>query len=318
MVHLTFENPLYLILLLLIPILIFLHFWLLKHSQEKAIRFANFEALKGATGNKTITKNIPLLVLRMTILLSVIVAASGTVMWYESDVSENDFVIAIDVSPSMGSQDIEPSRIEVAKQVAEWLINNSKTSNIGIVSYSGVTFIDSTPITNKNSLIKTIKTIQIKKVGGTDISGAIITSTNLLLNSDKSRMIILIGDGSDTASAFMENGILESINYAKNHHIMIYTVGIGSESGLANYLPEGYNLTTAYNENNLREISNSTEGSFFKISNLNEFEQMYKEINQNSEKGIVPFRLDRNFIVLALILLFVEWGLMNTKFRKIP
>lgn len=317
MVHLTFENPLYLILLLLIPVLIFLHFFLLKHSREKALRFANFETLKGVTGNKTITKNIPLLVIRMMVLTAVIIAASGMVMWYETDVNENDFVIAIDVSPSMSAQDIKPSRIGVAKQVSEWLINNSKTSNIGVVSFSGITFVDSTLITNKNSLRKTIKNIDIMKVGGTDISGAIITSTNLLLNSDKTRVIVLIGDGSDTASAFMEKGIEESIDYAKNHHVMVHTVGIGSESGPAGYLPTEYNLTTVYNEETLKQISNSTEGEFFKISSLNEFKQMYG-VDQPTEKGIVPFRLDRNLIIIALVLLFIEWGLINTKFRKIP
>ena len=318
MFHLTFENPLYLICLFLIPALIFIHFYLLKNSEGKALRFANFESLKGVTGKKLITKNIWLLIIRISVLCCIIIAASGMIIWYETDISESDFIIAIDISPSMSAKDILPSRIDVAKQISSWLVNNSGHSNIGIVSFSGLTFIDSTPITNKNSLLKTIQNIQIKMMGGTDISGALITSTNLLLSSEKSKTIILIGDGSDTASSFISEGVEQSVNYAKNNHIIIHSIGLGTKSGLIGYLPDKYNLSTTYNEDILKHISNSTQGIFFDIKSLEEFKEPYINMVKKTEKGMVPFNLNRIAIILALILLFTEWILVNTRFRKIP
>ena len=318
MFYLNFEEPLYLFFLFVIPILIFVHFYLLKHSKEKALRFANFESLEGAAGDKTITKNIWILILRITILCCVIVGASGLVLWHETDVSENDFVIAIDISPSMSASDIKPRRIEVAKGISEWLVNKSEHANIGVVSFSGITFIDSTMITNKNSLRKTINNIRVKKVGGTDISGVIITSANMLQESDKSKVIFLIGDGSDTASAFLEESIEQSVEYAISNQIIINTIGIGSVEGPAGYLPEEYNLSTVYNGDILMEISNSTNGEFFSVSSVNEFKEQYDMANMGTEKGMVPIKLGKNFIIVALILLFVEWVLMNTWFRKVP
>ncbi|MCK5107737.1 MAG: VWA domain-containing protein [Nanoarchaeota archaeon] len=318
MFNLTFENPLYLLCLFLIPALIFIHFYLLKHSEGKAIRFANFESLKGVTGDKLITKNIWLLVLRTLILICVIVAASGLVVWHKTDVNENDFIIAIDISPSMSAEDVLPNRMSVAKQISGWLINNSGYSNIGIVSFSGITFIDAIPISNKNTLNKVLNNIRVKQIGGTDISGALITSTNLLLDSDKCRSIILISDGSETTSAFVSEGIQEGINYAKSNNVIVHTIGLGSENVIAKYLPEKYNLSIDYDKEVLLEISNSTGGIHLDIKSLDEFMNPYLENINETHKGMVPFEANRLAIVLALLLLFTEWILVNTRFRKIP
>ena len=109
--YLTFENPQYLWYLLSMPLLILSHFAFLRYSKRKAIRFANFQALKKVTGQKTMTKNHLVLLIRMMILFSLILAIAKTTLWREGYTNENDFVIAIDTSSSMTAQDIQPSRL---------------------------------------------------------------------------------------------------------------------------------------------------------------------------------------------------------------
>ena len=192
MIKLTFENPIFLWYLLSIPLLIYTHFYLFRHAKVKAMQFANFEALKRVTGERLITKNIIILTLRVLTLTCVIMAATGAVFWYEGMVNENDFVIAIDVSASMTAQDVLPTRFDAAKNAAlEFVDKLESKSNIGIITFSGTTLIETTLIDNKATVKKTIENLEITKTGGTDISGAIITGTNILLSSEKGKAIIL-------------------------------------------------------------------------------------------------------------------------------
>lgn len=283
------------------------------------MKFANFAALKRVTGQKLITKNVMLLTIRILILVCIIGAASGTVFWYEGKVNKNDFVLAIDVSASMGAQDVEPTRIDAAKQAALDFINNLKSkSNIGIVTFSGTTFIDTVPIDNKEHLRQMITDITAAKTGGTDIPGAIITSTNLLLGSEKGKAIILITDGSNTVGAFIEDSVQNSIDYALENHIVVHTIGVGSEAGPIGYLPEYYNISAVYSEQTLIRISNSTGGKYYTAMNKEELTQAYGDISEAADTGFIPVKLSPVLTLAALLLLFLEWGLINTRFRKVP
>lgn len=319
MFRISFDNPVYLWYLLSLPFMIYTHFYLLKRSKAKAMKFANFEALKRVTGQKLMTRNIVPLIIRVIIIACVILAASGAIYWHQGRVNDNDFVIAIDTSASMTAQDIAPNRLEAAKNTAIDFVNSLKSSSdIGIISFAGTVFIESVPINNKDSLRKTIENMQVSDTGGTDIAGAIITSTNMLIASDKGKVIILITDGSNTLGAFMENSVESSIDYASKNHIVVHTIGVGSESGPIGYLPEYYNISAVYSENTLFEISNSTGGYYYKATDNAGLQGAYKNISDAATKSIVPMKLSYGLMLIALVLLFVEWGLMNTRYKKIP
>ena len=319
MVVISFDNPVYLWYLLSLPFMIYTHFYLMKRSKAKAMKFANFEALKRVTGQKLMTRNIAPLVIRIIIIACVILAASGAIYWHEGRVNDNDFVIAIDTSASMTAQDIAPNRLEAAKSTAIDFVNSLKSSSdIGLISFAGTVFIESVPINNKDSLRKTIENMQVSDTGGTDISGAVITSTNMLIASDKGKVIILITDGSNTLGAFMENSVESSVDYASKNHVVVHTIGVGSESGPIGYLPEYYNISAVYGENTLFKISNSTGGYYYKATDNAGLQGAYKSISDAATKSIVPLKLSYGLMLIALVLLFVEWGLMNTRYKKIP
>jgi len=319
MINLTFDNPLYLWYLLSIPFLIYSHFYLLKHTKQKAMKFANFDALKRVTGEKLITKNIILLILRSILLTCIILAVSGMTIWYSGLVNQNDFIIAIDVSASMGAQDIQPNRLEAAKSYAKEIIDNLKTvSNIGVVTFSGTTFIDSAPINNKDTLKKTIDAIELSKAGGTDIAGALITSTNMLQSSAKGKTIIIMTDGSNTVGAFISDSVKNALDYAKKNHIIVHAIGIGSESGPIGYLPQYYNVSAIYNENTLLDITNQTGGEYFRVIENADLREAEDKMEEASTKAMIPIRMSYGLMLIVLLLLFVEWGLINTRFRRIP
>ena len=317
--QLTFNQPANLWFLLAIPVLILAHYFFLRYAKRRALLFANFQALKRVTGQRIVTRNYLLLTLRMVILLLVILAVSGATLWYEGRSTKSDFVIAIDTSASMTSQDVQPTRIEAAKRNALLFVDSlNGESRIGVVSFAGVALIETVPIPDKTAVKTVITAVQPLEVGGTDIPGAIITSTNLLLDNTKGRAIILITDGSNTIETFLDTSLRRAIDYAKENHVTVHTIGIGSDLGPIGYLPTYYNVSSVYNADNLQLIANSTGGVYARAESSDDVLQAFQKIANNTDMQLLKYDLAAPMMLVALILILVEWLLINTRFRRLP
>jgi Ca-activated chloride channel family protein len=158
----------------------------------------------------------------------------------------------------------------------------------------------------------------ISSTGGTDISGAIITSTNILLaEQNKGKSIILISDGVNTLGAYVSDPIIEAVDYAKQHQIMIHTIGIGSNQGPIGYLPEYYNISATYNEETLTYMSNQTGGKYFYVLSTDELVQALSYLGENTSEKYLEVNLAVGALLLSICFLFIEWGLANTLYRRV-
>ncbi len=319
MVELVFNQPAYLWFLISIPLLIFSHFFFLRHSKNKAIKFANFEAIRRVTGKKLLTKNIILLIVRCLILTSLIFAIAGTVVWYEGMSNKNNFVVALDTSASMTAQDIEPSRLEAARDLAlDFIDKLSSHSKIGIIGFAGVPFVKQPMTENQFNVKKAIIGIEPELAGGTDLAGTIITATNMMMTSQKGKKLILITDGSNTVGMFTSNSMQEAVKYAKKGRVIVDTIGVGSNVGPIGYLPAYYNVSAIFDDSSLRNISNETGGTYYHAQDMESLAQAYNLISDDSERAFLHTDISLPLLTLALLLLLFEWGILSTKFRRIP
>ena len=320
MVSLIFDNPLFLWYLISVPLLVITHFFLLRHTRKKAMKFANFDALKRVTGNYFITKNVTVLVLRVATLTLLILAAAGTEFRYEGQRNDNDFVLAIDTSASMSAEDIEPTRLEAAKEEAIRFVDSLHSEGkIGLVSFGGVALVETTITDSKREVKTQISELTIQETGGTNIGGAIVTGTNLMLeNENRGRVLVLLSDGSNTAGPFIDRSITAAIDYATEHRVRIHTIGFGTNTGPIGYLAEFYNISATFDETNLERMSNLTGGKFFRARDQIALRNSYASISQESEEATLSIDLRYALLFAAIVLLFVEWGLINTRFRKVP
>jgi len=316
--EIVFKYPAMFFFVLIIPIIIALHYYFFEHNKKRAMKFSNFAAMKRVTGTTLITKNTSQLILRIIVISLLILSSTQPVLWHEGNTNILDYVIAIDTSSSMVSEDVYPSRFDLAKETASAFLKFLDTkTNIGLISFAGVSFIE-VPLTTKVRDIKeALDNIEIQLSGGTDIGAALVTSVNMLNPGDKSKAIILITDGSDTAGGFIESSLDIGINYAKNNHIIVHTLGIGTGVSQAGYIGQT-KLRAVYNKEVLKQISEKTNGRYFDIKNIAEAQAAFKIIGSESEKAKVPFELSPLVLALGFILLLVEWGLLNTRFRALP
>ncbi len=310
--ELIFTDKIYLWFLLSLPILVIAHFWTLKHTKKRALRFANYEAIEHVTGGKVLPRNYGLLILRLVIVILVILAVTGPVLYYMGEASDFDFVLAIDSSGSMLADDYQPNRLEAAKNAAQIFIDSLKgNSRIGIVSFSGIPIVKQELNDNLGNAKNIIKNLEVETAGGTAIGEAIITSSNLLLAGTRSKIIILLTDGQNNVGISPQES-LKSINKEK---IVIHTIGIGTEQG-GKFLQE-LNVVSNLDEDTLKYIAETTQGSYHKATNNEELKEVFKNLATTKETKL-SFNMSFLLMLIALFLLFGEWTLSSTKYKILP
>lgn len=291
--------------------MILAHYLSLRFTRRKALKFANFPAIERITGKRILSKNYTLLALRLITLCLLIFSVAGTTLWYEGQASKFDFMLAIDSSGSMLATDYTPNRIEAAKRAALLFVDNlPERSTVGVISFAGVSFIKQKPTSDIEKIKNAIQNISIEPVGGTAIGSAIITSANLMAESEKPKVLILLTDGQNNVGPSIET----AIEYANDNHITVDTIGIGTEEG------GGFpNLTfvSKLDSDTLKIISNSTGGKYYEARNETELSDIYRDIALSDVKKL-SLELSLPLLFIAIILLFVEWGLANTKYRTLP
>ncbi len=319
MFQLRFEHASTLLLLGVLPFIVFLHFYFLRNIQRKGLRFANFRALKRITGKRLITRNYTQLILRLLTVTLLIVATAGPVLWYPGESNESDFVLAVDASASMLAEDVTPTRLEAAKTEAARLVEKlTGETAVGVVSFSAYTLTHTPLTTHHEEVLQALASIAPQETSGTDIPGALITATNLLIPAEHGRTIVLFTDGTNTAELFREQPLREALRYVTAQHTTVHVIGIGTNTGPIGFLPAYYNVSAQYDEETLERIANETGGVYVHITKSDELPDALKEVTQQTTVQQLHTDLSGQTLLVALALLLLEWVLANTRFRALP
>ena len=312
--EITFLNPEYLWLLLAIPTLIIIHFYSLKYVHNRAIKFANFEALERVTGGIVLSRNIYLLLIRLMAILFLTLSLAGATMWYFGLSDVSDYVLTIDNSGSMLADDFKPNRLEAAKDASIAFVENlAGDSKVAVVSFSGAGFVELPLTKSKSKIIQAIQNIKISNVHGTAIGDALKTSANTISSSDKSRSIILLTDGRENIA--LDTEVEKIIDFVASKQIVVNTIGVATSEGGS--LP-GLTTISTLDDEMLMNIASSTGGSYVQSETKDELTSAYSSFTYESTESNIPIYLRLPFIIITLLILFTEWILVNTKYRTIP
>jgi len=328
---LTFLNPEFFWLFLLIPIAIAWFFW--KRNQQSAtLKMSSTQGFKNSESFFTRLKPF-LYVFRIIALSSLIIALARPRTVDISNQTKTtkgiDIVMAIDVSGSMLAKDLKPNRMEALKRVAADFVSERPNDRIGLVLYASEAYTK-TPVTSDKAIIlEAIKGIKYDNVlkDGTGIGMGLATAVNRLKDSKaKSRVIILLTDGVNNAG-FIEPETAADI--AKQYGIKVYTVGIGT-NGMAEfpyaYAPNGGFLfkmqKVEIDEQLMKSIARKTEGTYFRATSNDKLAEIYNAINKLETTEIQELKFYdydekyRFFVLLSGFLLLLEVGLRNTVYRS--
>lgn len=324
-----FENPIYLWLLLIIPILIILKIMMWYVQRKKLSRIGNPTLLKELMPDVSRFRPWVKFLLLITALSSLILALARP--QFGSKISHEkrngiEAIIALDISNSMLAQDVQPSRLDKSKLMIENLINSFINDKIGLVVFAGEAYVQ-LPITSDYVSAKMFLsdiTPSLISAQGTDIARAIrVSLSSFTQQKGVGKAIILITDGEDN-----EGGALEAVKEAKEKGVNVFILGIGDSKGapipLGNgeYLKDNHGQTvmTALNENMCKEIAQAGSGTYIHIDNTSLAQEQLNNELSKLQKGdsdaVVYSEYNEQFQIVALlsfILLLIEVCLLERK-----
>jgi len=318
----SWENELFLYLLLVIP-LIFLIKWLINRGFRQKLPMA-LPKDKIRWNPITLLRHIPnlLLIIVLTLLLVSMARPQKTNEKVEQWTEGIDIMLVVDISESMQIEDFKPNRLESAKNVARDFINGRFQDRIGMVIFSGDAYSLS-PLTTDYDLLKEyIKQISFDMIEnrGTAIGSALAVATNRMRESDsKSKVLILLSDGDNTA------GNIDPITAAKlaaAYDIKIYTIAIGKDGKVPfgkDFFGRTRFVENTLDETTLREIAKIGEGEFYRVSDNQALAQVFALIDQFEKAEIKETRYKdtTDFYDVYLrwaIVFFLGWMALKSTF----
>ncbi|MCD6558133.1 MAG: VWA domain-containing protein [Candidatus Aenigmarchaeota archaeon] len=313
------------LMILLIGVTIILHLITLRARKKRVVKFSNFETLQRVVGKKMFQNDYIILLLRILGVTCIILGLSNFTIITTGNISNFDFVLAIDTSSSMSTADFIPNRLEAAKDASLYLLDIiPKGTRVGVVTFAGKPYKKIGLSTDLEKVKNVVENINFEAPAGTAISDALLMAGTIASESNRSKAIILLTDGKNNRGV----SINESLKFVKKNNITVYTIGIGTNmtinltqlnlsKTLGKELSEG---TLAefpdLDIKTLKQISNVTGGRFFLASNRTSLRSAY-------EKTVIEAKLKRlnlsyYLFLLGIIFFLTEWALGATKYKTIP
>ncbi|HKC13788.1 MAG TPA: VWA domain-containing protein, partial [Vicinamibacteria bacterium] len=237
-----------------------------------------------------------------------------------------DIVVALDISGSMAAQDFQPkNRIAVAKEVVSEFVRRRTSDRIGLVIFAAKSLTKSPPTTDTAVLLRQLEDVHLDMLpDGTAIGSGLATALTRLRRSEaKSRVIVLVTDGSNNAG---EIAPLTAADLARAMEVRVYTIGVGrggevpvpvrARDPATGKLHE-YTVMTEVeiDEELLKAIAERTGGEFFRATDSGSLRRIFDRIDklETSEIKTSAYRRYGEWfppVLLAAIALLTAGGLV--------
>lgn len=332
-----FSNLRYAYFFCLVPILIIFLIWAYRSKHKALGDFAQSHLVPMLTStvnwqNQKIKSAI--LVFAICFLVFALIGPKWGFQWHEVRREGIDIIVAIDTSKSMLTQDIKPNRLERSKLAIEELLDILKGDRIGLVAFSGGSFLQCPLTLDYGAFAIALDVIDTSIIpqGGTSIGSAIETATEAFTDKKKKhKAVILITDGEDHIGS-----PVKMAEEAAKHGIKIFCVGVGTkegelipvedERGNIRFLKDrrGQVVKSSLNETALQKIALATSGGYVRASST-EFglDIIYNEKINSMEKKELESTFQKRYeeryqipLVIALAFLCLE-GFLGERRRRL-
>jgi Ca-activated chloride channel family protein len=335
----TFERPLLLLTLLAVPLAIALYLLSERRRMRYAIRFTNLDVLAGVVGDRYRRRFVPLALF----LLALAALCIGMARPQHTTLVPRDratVILVLDVSRSMQSRDVKPSRIgAAAAAVRTFLDRVPDRLQVGLIAFAGDPAVANPPTTNHDLVRKSLDTIEwFPSFGGTAIGDALAAAVKLgqqAVSGESGNLASVTTAAPDTQTRglvsilFLSDGAqtrgdlepLAGADLAKAAGIPVYTVALGTPGGTLDfgggggggggYPPfGGRRVPVPPDPDTLRAIANRTGGEFFAAQSAKSLQSAYKKLG--SSLGRKPGKSEITYVfLLGAVFLLVAAGLLS-------
>ncbi|MFT3702197.1 MAG: VWA domain-containing protein [Agriterribacter sp.] len=325
-----FEHTEHLLLLLLVPIIVLLFTAVLRWKKKTSKKIGDEKLVYQLTKN-FLPKRFLIrfcIVIGSFMLLVIGVANLQSATQVENSTRQGiDIMIALDVSKSMLAQDVKPSRLDRAKQLANKLMDQLQNDRIGLVIFAGRAYLQM-PLTADHVAAKIY--INNASPDAVPTQGTVIGDALRLCNSSfstkdkKYKAILLITDGEDH-----DENAMKTTKQLSENGVVVNTIGVGTTEGSPILNPitaeskrdlQGNVIISKLNEQELMNIAHEANGVYQQLNDIDGIvEKLTEQIASMEQKTIKDNSLLNYrsffqwFLILALIGLTGELFISDRK-----
>lgn len=264
--------------LLLVPLFVALYVWALHRKGRTGMRFTNTSVLAAVMPRQSQWRRH----LAVAMSLLSLVAIGGA--WARPNGIEEvpreraTIVLVVDVSQSMASADVTPSRLKAAQTLSKDFIASLPAQyNLAVVSLSGNPAVRLPPSTDRVLANRAIDALTLQD--GTAVGGAISAAIGAVKMAPKASdnsiapgAIVLLSDGTNTAGGSPKQAAAE----AAKDKIPIYTIAYGTDNGSVDL--DGKRQNVPPDRDLMREIAQATDGTYSTAEDAGQLAGVYKNL----------------------------------------
>lgn len=329
------DEPAYLYALLLLPLLLMLYLLYRAWQRRRQRAFAQLPLLQRLVPDRS--KNKPPLKLVLSLLIIAFLSLALANPQFGSRLEKVkrkgvDLVFALDISLSMATEDVPPSRLARARQIISSTLDRLVADRVGVIAYAFKAF-PVVPITTDYGAVRLFLrsvSTNLAAVQGTQILEAVEMAVQYYDDKQsRNRLLIFISDGENH-----EGNLEQAIALAQEHNITIYTLGVGTIAGSPIPLErngrrvgykknkQGEVVISRLHPENLKKLAQATGGKYINANRIRPAVEALQEVIQKQEKSSYDERRFADFkdqfqwlLGPALLLLILDALILQRKTR---
>jgi len=348
----TFVWPQLLWLLLALPLLVLMYWWILRRRRHIALRYASLSIVREAMGKGPNWRRHVPPVLLLFAFAAMLLASARPMASIALPSQEQTIILAMDVSGSMRAEDVEPNRLVASQNAAKaFLAELPRHVKVGIVAFAGTAQVVQPVTLSREDLVAAIDKFQLQRA--TAIGSAIVVSLSELFpeqrinlgdmtysrNTDPfapkgrsldqpradeppftpvapgsytSAAIILLTDGQRTTGV----ETAEAAQMAADRGVRVYTVGVGTVDGeIIGF--EGWSMRVRLDEETLKDVASTTKGEYFYAGTAENLKQVYESLSTRLTVEKKETEIAGLLALLASLLVMVSAGLSLLWFNRV-
>jgi Ca-activated chloride channel family protein len=347
----------FLVLLGILPVAIAIYVWSLRRRRRSGVRYSSLALIRDAQpGQSRLRRHLPF-ALVVAALGALVLSLARPVVVLSVPTNKTTIVLAIDVSGSMCSSDIPPSRLEAAEAAAAAFINGqTSTAQMGIVAFSSFAEVVQPPTTDRSLLLNALHSLTTGR--RTAIGSGILASIDAISQVDPSvarsqtdanpgvapapvpggdyapDIIVLLTDGASNTGP----DPLAAAQQAADRGVRVYTIGFGTADGgamSATCAPQfvgrepgaggfggppaggGGGFRRGIDEATLTQIANLTGGTYHPAESANQLESVFQGLPTNLITAHQAAEVSVVFVALGALLAALA-SLLGRAWRPLP
>jgi Ca-activated chloride channel family protein len=334
----TFETPIALFALLLIPLVLIGYVFVQRRRVKYAVRFTNLDLLANvAHGSPGWRRHLPP-VLYVVALVALVISLARPHAVVLVPKEQATVMLVMDVSGSMDATDVAPSRLVAAQRAAlSFLDQLPGTVRVGLISFSSTVQTLAAPTTDRAQIRSALGLLRASS--GTAMGDGLMRALEIQIASDTAPpatpspsaspgaqpantiplAVVLLSDGANTLGTAQP---LDAAEQADQLGVPVYTIALGTPGGtITAATGRGGALQTINvppDLDTLRQIAEITGAGFFEAPTENDLRAIYEDLG--SRVGFTEEQMEVTALFAGLGLAFMLFGgaLAAVWFNRIP